>query len=252
MLSCIAIVTLFMNSFQIKSDTNQISFAEQQLKNERVLEAYQQKDTLLRKVFMDSIGVYPPTAVFFRAFKNESKFEVWAMHPKKNVFKLVKTYPICHKSGVIGPKREEGDRQVPEGFYKINVFNPQSNFYLSLGLNYPNQSDSILTTNTDSPGSDIYIHGDCVSIGCIPLTDEYIKEIYLIATYAHSAGQQEIPVHIFPFNYAKPVYTKLLATYSNPVLKNFWYNLKDGFDYFQNKKLLPEVSVDENGKYLFK
>jgi murein L,D-transpeptidase YafK len=91
-----------------------------------------------------------------------------------------------------------------------------------------------------------------VSIGCIPLTDEYIKEIYLIATYAHSAGQEEIPVHIFPFNYAKPTYTKLLATYSNPVLKNFWYNLKDGFDYFQNKKLLPEVSVDEKGKYLFK
>lgn len=233
-------------------DTIPVLFAENQLKNERVMTAFQEKDSILRQVFMDSIGIYPPKKVFFRAFKNESKFEVWAMHPLKNKFQLVKTYSICKKSGVVGPKREEGDRQVPEGFYNINVFNPESNFYLSLGLNYPNTSDSILTTNKDAPGGDIYIHGDCLSIGCLPLTDEYIKEVYLIAMMAKNEGQDEIPVHIFPFNYSKPIYSKLLASYSIASIKAFWYNLKQGFDYFQENKRLPEITVSPDGTYLFK
>lgn len=241
-----------MNSFQMKPDSISPTFVQQQMNNERVQIAFQEKDSILRKNFVDSIGVYPPTEVFFRVFKNESMFEVWAMHPIKEKFQLVKTYKICDKSGVIGPKREEGDRQVPEGFYHIQVFNPQSSFFLSLGINYPNTSDSILTTNKDAPGGDIYIHGDCVTIGCLPMTDEYIKEIYLIAMHAKSAGQEEIPVHIFPFNYGKTVYTKLLANYSNLDLKQFWYDLKVGYDYFQNNKLLPSISVDEKGKYIVK
>lgn len=251
-LSCIALFTIFMNPFSPKQDSSTATFLSEQMKNERVQIAMNEKDSILKKNFMDSIGVYPPTEVFFRVFKNESKFEVWAMHPKTEKFKLVKTYAICHKSGVVGPKREEGDRQVPEGFYNIKVFNPQSNFFLSLGLNYPNKSDSILTTNKEAPGGDIYIHGDCVSIGCIPLTDEFIKEVYLIAMYANNSGQEEIPVHIFPFNYAKPIYNKLLANYANPVLKKFWYDLKEGFDYFQSHHLLPDIIIDEVGRYVIK
>lgn len=250
-ISYISILGIFFNSFQMKTDTIINTFASSQLTYERVQVAYQEKDTVLQKVFIDSIGIYPPTQVFFRAFKNESTFEVWALHPVTNTFHFIKKYSICKKSGVIGPKREEGDRQVPEGFYTINVYNPESNFFLSLGLNYPNTSDSILTTNKEAPGGDIYIHGDCLSIGCLPLTDEYIKEVYLIAMYAHSAGQEAIPVHIFPFNYAKPIYDKLLANYSNPVLKAFWYNLKEGFDYFQKNKRLPHVIVLPDGTYQF-
>ena len=241
-----------MNSFQMKPDSISTTFVQQQMTHDRVQFASEEKDSILRKFFMDSIGIYPPTQVYFRIFKNESKFEVWAMHPKKAHFQLVKTYNICDKSGVIGPKRQEGDRQVPEGFYHIQVFNPESSFFLSLGLNYPNTSDSILTTNKDAPGSDIYIHGDCVTIGCIPLTDEYIKEVYLIAMYAKNAGQEEIPVHIFPFNYGKAVYTKLLANYPILELKQFWYDLKEGYDYFQKNKLLPNISVDEKGRYVVK
>ena len=72
------------------------------------------------------------------------------------------------QSGTMGPKRLQGDYQVPEGFYYINEFNPNSNYHLHLGLNYPNASDKILSDSL-RPGGDIYIHGSCVSIGCIPL-----------------------------------------------------------------------------------
>ena len=55
------------------------------------------------------------------------------------------------QSGTTGPKRAEGDYQVPEGFYYINEFNPNSKYHLSLGLNYPNASDKILSDSID-PG----------------------------------------------------------------------------------------------------
>ena len=89
----------------------------------------------------------------------------------------------------------QGDYQVPEGFYYINEFNPNSNYHLSLGLNYPNASDRILSDSL-SPGGDIYIHGSCVSVGCIPVTDEQIEEIYIIASYAKASGQDYIPTHL--------------------------------------------------------
>ena len=86
------------------------------------------------------------------------------------------------QSGTTGPKRLQGDFQVPEGFYHINEFNPNSNYHLSMGLNYPNSSDRILSDSL-RPGGEIYIHGSCVSVGCIPLNDDEIEELYLIASY---------------------------------------------------------------------
>src|SRR5690606_11025729 len=97
-------------------------------------------------------------------------------------FTLVKTYPVCSSSGLPGPKRKKGDRQTPEGFYHIDRFNPQSAFHLSLGINYPNSSDKIL--GHSDPGGDIFIHGSCVTIGCVPLTDDLIKEVYVLAVEA--------------------------------------------------------------------
>ena len=101
--------------------------------------------------------------------------EVWIKEASKDYYVLLNTYDFCTTSGTLGPKRKEGDLQIPEGIYTINHFNPQSNFYLSLGINYPNASDKILSDPVH-PGGDIYLHGNCVTIGCIPLTDDKIKE----------------------------------------------------------------------------
>ncbi len=135
--------------------------------------------------------------LYIRAFKNEKILEVWIKEKNADQFTLLHTYEFCTSSGSLGPKRRQGDLQIPEGVYHINHFNPESNFYLSLGLNYPNASDKILS-DKQHPGSAIYIHGNCVTIGCIPLTDDKIKEVYIMAVEARNGGQEKIPVHIFP------------------------------------------------------
>ncbi|WP_368737359.1 murein L,D-transpeptidase family protein, partial [Acinetobacter pittii] len=81
---------------------------------------------------------------------------------------------VCALSGVLGPKRKEGDYQVPEGFYYINEFRPNSNYHLALGLNYPNAAD-IQWSDSLHPGNEIFIHGGCITVGCIPIQDHQIE-----------------------------------------------------------------------------
>ena len=155
------------------------------------------------------------------------------------------------QSGAMGPKRMEGDYQVPEGFYHINEFNPNSNYHLSLGLNYPNSSDRILSDSL-RPGSAIYIHGNCVSTGCIAISDIPIEEVYILSTQARNQGQEFIPVHVFPVRYSnkKSMDYLMEATRSNPSLQHFSSNIKAVFDYFELKKELPIIMVNRKGEYV--
>jgi murein L,D-transpeptidase YafK len=155
------------------------------------------------------------------------------------------------QSGSLGPKRMEGDYQMPEGFYYINEFNPNSNFHLALGLNYPNASDRILSDYA-RPGGDIYIHGKCVSTGCIAIDNKPIEELYLLANAARNEGQEFIPVHVFPVKYDVKKSFEYLATVSkdNQPLQEFAVTLKAAFDYFEAKKRLPLILVNRKGSYL--
>lgn len=225
------------------------NFEAQQLGFDRVKNAYQNKEAKVRtycqaaKIDPDKFG-----NVLFRVFKNEMIFEVWIENDDADFVKLAE-YPICDASGKLGPKRQQGDRQVPEGFYSINVFNPQSNYYLSLGVDYPNASDRILSTASNR-GGDIYIHGKCASIGCMAMTDEYIEEIYVMAVKARNQGQEKIPVHIFPFRMTE----NNLAAFKGTVTKetyDLWSNLQDGYDYFDVYSMLPEITIDAKGVYHF-
>ena len=141
--------------------------------------------------------------MYIRSFKYDSQMEVWVRNNNNEPFKLFKTYKVCALAGTLGPKRMEGDFQVPEGFYYITEFNPKSDYHLSLKLNYPNQSDKLLS-DTYKPGGGIYIHGSCVTVGCIPINDQQIEELYILAASAKNSGQDFIPVHIFPVRYNKP------------------------------------------------
>jgi murein L,D-transpeptidase YafK len=226
-------------------------FKSSQLKYPRVRETYSEKEAALRKEYKEHGFNFEKQNVFIRVFKEEEELELWIKN-SKNTYTLFKTYPICSASGRLGPKRKIGDNQVPEGFYHIDRFNPQSNFYLSLGLNYPNASDKILS-DKKNPGGDIFIHGNCVSIGCMAMTDDKIKEIYLITVEAKNAGQAIIPVNIFPFRMTEKNMFNARAAYGeNKFLIEFWENLKMGFDYFEKMKKLPTVSVNNNGKYVFR
>ncbi len=174
-----------------------ISFREEQFRFPRVRTAAKEKDEGLRRLFTQKDLSYPPRVILLRAFKKEAILELWTEESRGKPYSLVKTYPICATSGRIGPKRSFGDEQVPEGFYELDWFNPQSNFYLSLHVSYPNESYRILGSRKN-PGGDIFLHGNCVTIGCLPITDEGIKEVYWLAVLARTTGQTHLPIEIFP------------------------------------------------------
>lgn len=217
----------------------------------KVVQVINKLDDTLKKQFTEKKLNWPPQQMYVRSFKYDRQLEVWVKDGKKDPYKLFKTYKVCMQSGSMGPKRMEGDYQVPEGFYYINEFNPNSNYHLSLGLNYPNASDKILSDSV-RPGSAIYIHGNCVSTGCIPITDQQIEEVYLLASYCRNNGQDFIPVHVFPvrYNVKKSMDYLSEATRENHSLQEFALRLKEAFDYFEDKKQLPMILVNKKGQYI--
>ena len=243
-------LTLAMMTFSCQSTGTQ-NFRDEQRKYLRVRTAIEEKDSQLRSLFADQGIPYPPQKLFIRVFKREKILEVWASSTSENTFKLVKSYAVCRTSGNLGPKRREGDLQIPEGFYHIDRFNPKSNFHLSLGINYPNRSDRILGKK-GAPGSDIFIHGGCVTIGCVPITDEYIKEVYWLAVQAKSNGHAKIPVHIFPKRLDAGAIARLKNAFPNDETRiNFWKNLQIGYNRFEKSRKLPKISVNRQGVYQF-
>ncbi|MFZ2905503.1 MAG: L,D-transpeptidase family protein [Cyclobacteriaceae bacterium] len=242
---------IFSVIFFIVLMIQQTSFKESQLKHSRVKTAYEEKEAVVKKYFTDKKFSVDQFQLFIRAFKKEQKLEVWIKEKDKQEFALLHTYDFCTTSGTLGPKRKEGDLQIPEGVYHISHFNPQSNFYLSLGLNYPNVSDKILSHKV-APGGSIYIHGNCVTIGCIPITDDKIKELYVLAVEARNNGQQKIPVHIFPAKLNEGVVDQLVSEYAvDEKIKNFWKNLEPVYLDFESTKKLRPVKVNNKGEYHF-
>ena len=227
------------------------SFIDYQRAFPRAGEALKKKADTLQKQFLKKGLQWPAKYVYFRSFKYDSQLEVWVKNDLKDPFTLFKTYKVCALAGTLGPKRIEGDYQVPEGFYYINEFNPKSTYHLSLGINYPNASDKILSDSI-SPGGDIFIHGSCVTVGCIPVTDDQIEEIYILAAYAKNQGQDFIPVHIFPVRYNVKRSVEYLNNLSknDPALKRFATQLEDAFNYFDRYKQLPVVLVNDLGEYV--
>src|SRR5215211_2097056 len=174
--------------------------------------AMKRKEDTLKKQFEARGLKWPAKYIYMRNFKKDGQLEIWVKNERKEPFKFFKTYRVCALAGTLGPKRMAGDYQVPEGFYYINEFNPKSNYHLSLGLNYPNASDRILSDSL-MPGGYIYIHGSCVTTGCIPVNNEQIEELYILAAHAKSSGQDFIPVHIFPIRFDNPRSSEYLKKY---------------------------------------
>lgn len=225
------------------------SFKDSQLKHERVKSAFTEKAGAVKDLFEAKGFTFSAPKLFIRAFKTEQQVEVWVMD--KDIYKLLVTYPFCTTSGNIGPKRKEGDLQIPEGIYYINHFNPYSTFHLSLGINYPNASDRILS-DKQHPGGAIYIHGNCVSIGCIPITDDKIKELYVMAVEARNGGQEKIPVHIFPARLDRNVVENLVRLHKPTAeVELFWKNLQTIYADFDSTKKPRTVKVDQRGDYYF-
>ena len=227
------------------------NFIDYQRSMPRIGDLMKKKEDTLSKQFQAKGLQWPARFIYIRSFKYDSELEVWVKNRQSEKFKFFKTYKICALAGSLGPKRMAGDYQVPEGFYYINEFNPRSNYHLALGLNYPNSSDKLLS-DLSKPGGDIYIHGSCVTTGCIPITDGQIEELYILAAHAKDLGDDFIPVHIFPVNFKN---AKSVA-YLNQYLENFSefvsfeHSLKNAFFYFEKYKQVPLVLVNSKGDYV--
>lgn len=222
------------------------TFLEKQKAFERVKTAYKEKLSQVEMLLMASKMDLKNFQMFIRIFKQEKTLEVWGKKKSDTTYKLITSYPLCSTSGKPGPKRLQGDEQMPEGVYTITQFNPMSNFYLSMRVDYPNQAD-LKNSKGSNPGNDIFIHGNCVTIGCFPIGDEAIKELYIMAIEATSQSQQRIPVHIFPCKMTESNMNLLYNSY--PQHKAFWEALTNVYHYFDTKKILPLVRITAQGLY---
>lgn len=180
--------------------------------------------------------------VHVRIFKASHELELWIAAGER--YELFNTYPICTYSGDLGPKLKEGDRQSPEGFYRVTLdrLNPNSSYHLSFNLGFPNAFDRA----HERTGSYLMVHGKCVSIGCYAMTDDGIEEIYLLTEAALEAGQEAVSVHVFPFRMTD----ETMADHSDSPWIGFWENLKEGHDHFETSGMPPRVGVADK-RYVF-
>jgi murein L,D-transpeptidase YafK len=174
--------------------------------------------------------------ILVRVFKEESELEVWKQDTT-GLYQLLKVYPICRWSGELGPKKVEGDRQAPEGFYAITpgLMNPNSNYYLAINMGFPNAYDKA----NGYSGGFLMIHGDCSSRGCYAMTDEQIGEIYSLARESFLGGQKQFQIQAYPFRMTP---ANLARHRTNPNMP-FWKMLKEGSDHFEVTHMEPKVDV---------
>lgn len=235
------VVLIFTTIFFIPSD----DFLTQQKKFKHVQIAFEEKNDRVVKDLENKEIDKDHLNIILVAYKKERFLEIYGKNDSDTRYKLIIRYPFCFYIGLLGPKRTVGDKQIPEGLYHISAFNPTSQYFLSLKISYPNKSDSILGTQ-GRWGGDIFIHGECATIGCIPISND-IKELYLYAVYARNAGQLNIPIYIFPFMMRDDE----LDLYQKNKNYLFWQNLKTGYDIFSTNGSELVYRVNSNGEYIF-
>jgi murein L,D-transpeptidase YafK len=185
-------------------------------------------------------GLQRGAPVFIRIFKSEHELELWMKQGER--FVLFANYPICRFSGGLGPKLRTGDRQAPEGFYTVgrSQLNPNSRWRRAFNVGFPNAFDRF----HGRTGSDIMVHGGCSSIGCYAMTNAVIEEVWELVTTAMDKGQRRFAVHVFPFRMT----AEQAARRDGGPWREFWGDLKKGYDLFEETHTPPLVSIRQ-GRY---
>ncbi|SOE16675.1 murein L,D-transpeptidase YafK [Hoeflea halophila] len=181
--------------------------------------------------------------IMMRIFKEEGVLEVWKQKGNGR-YDIIASYDICKWSGDLGPKFKEGDRQAPEGYYRIypHQMNPNSSYYLSFNMGFPNSYDRA----HNRTGSNLMVHGACSSAGCYSMTDEQVLEFYGFARDAFKGGQEYFIVEALPFRMTP----ENMARHRDSEHFEFWKMLKVGYDHFELTKRPPKVEVCER-RYVF-
>lgn len=180
-------------------------------------------------------------AAHVRIFKREKRLELWLCRADGR-YELFRSYEIIF-SGQLGPKLREGDRQAPEGFYRVGKaqLNPRSRHHLAFNLGFPNALDQQLGRT----GSALMVHGGSSSAGCYAIGDAAVDEVYAVVEAALEGDQGAVDVHIFPF---------MMDDFPTTLVEGdwvpFWRNLKQGFDLFEAGRVPPRVAACR-GEYRF-
>ncbi|MBN2494443.1 MAG: peptidoglycan-binding protein [Deltaproteobacteria bacterium] len=208
---------------------------------------------------------YPPQAVLLRAFKKEREIEIWARNTGQERMRLLQTLPICALDADPGPKLRQGDHKTPEGFYYASFHYSSSNWYMwiklepeaidSMGavgdgscfkiyIHYPNELDPLRSRAAGfrNTGGSIFAHGNCVTDGCISLSNRNFLYLFALARH-HAPRHGRLQIHIFPFRFAGTAdmraeaarYIHLKALGEERLLR-FWENLRQGYELFNQRR----------------
>jgi murein L,D-transpeptidase YafK len=171
-------------------------------------------------------------SLYLRVFKSESILEVWT--PDERGMSLAATHRILAWSGTLGPKRVEGDRRAPEGFYEVgaDALNPASKYHRSFDLGFPNAYDRA----QGRTGSNLMIHGGAESAGCYAIGDEAITVLYDQVEAAVQVAP--VPVHCFPFRMTE---ANLRLHRDSPWITFWRYELTPGYLWFEEFRLIPII-----------
>lgn len=156
----------------------------------------------LKPAFAAAKVDYPPGELKMLGLKAEKSLEIYAAGKDKDLTYIC-TYPILGTSGVLGPKLKEGDKQMPEGFYRIREFEPNSSYHVALRVDYPSEFDKQMGKNDGRTnlGSDIMIHGNNCSVGCLAMGDPVSEEIFVLA---HDVGLDNTELIMSPYDFRTP------------------------------------------------
>lgn len=210
----------------------------------RTQRAHENRLPVVKELF-EAAGVpFPPAQIAMVAYKSENQLEVWASAEQGGRAEKIATYGICAASGDLGPKRYEGDMQVPEGYYVLSYGWAESNFHLEMRVSYPNMVDKVLGPKNRPLGGDIMIHGACASIGCLAMGDERAEELWVMMK---TMGDAKVKVFIYPGRDM----SALLADPRYAAHHSFWRNLEEGRDLFLREHRIIGVKADWHGVYMY-
>jgi murein L,D-transpeptidase YafK len=122
-----------------------------------------------------------PQKVTLDVSKSKRRMVVTLSYKNKTI--VLDTIPIGLMDFEKGTKTREGDKKTPEGTYKISQFNSNSQYHLSMKLDYPHKNEIHKGVN---PGGDVFIHGQIyskgnwyyASAGCISIRQQHIIPLY--------------------------------------------------------------------------
>ena len=154
----------------------------------------------LQREFAAAGVAYPPRELAFLAFKDIRRLQVYARDVSGETWRFVREYRVLGASGTLGPKLMEGDNQVPEGIYRVDSLNPNSQYHLSIRINYPNAFDREIAQRDGRTnlGGDIMIHGDRYSMGCLAMGDPAAEDLFVLTALT---GERNVRVLISPTDF---------------------------------------------------